>query len=57
LGGIVAPVLGGYLLSLGLPPTHIFLSACGFAIVAAAATALLHFRGSRVEQLTAQAAQ
>ena len=25
LGGIVAPVLGGYLLALGLPPTHIFL--------------------------------
>jgi AAHS family 4-hydroxybenzoate transporter-like MFS transporter len=49
LGGIVAPVLGGYLLSLGLPPTEIFLCACGFAIVAAAATALLHFRGSRVE--------
>jgi len=51
LGGIVAPLLGGYLLSLGLPPTQIFLSACGFAIVAAAATALLHFRGSRVEAL------
>jgi MFS transporter, AAHS family, 4-hydroxybenzoate transporter len=51
LGGIVAPVLGGYLLSLGLPPTQIFLCACGFAIIAAAATALLHFRGSRVEAL------
>jgi AAHS family 4-hydroxybenzoate transporter-like MFS transporter len=51
LGGIAAPLLGGYLLSLGLPPTQIFLSACGFAIVAAAATALLHFRGSRVEAL------
>lgn len=51
LGGIVAPILGGYLLSLGLPPTRIFLSACGFAIVAAAATALLHFRGSRVQAL------
>ncbi len=51
LGGIAAPLLGGYLLSLGLPPTQIFLSACGFAIVAAVATALLHFRGSRVEAL------
>src|SRR5271170_3387863 len=58
LGGIAAPVLGGYLLSLGMPPTEIFLCACGFAIVAAAATALLHFRGSRVQQLNAtQAAQ
>jgi AAHS family 4-hydroxybenzoate transporter-like MFS transporter len=51
LGGIVAPLLGGYLLSLGLPPTQIFLCACGFAIVAAVATGLLHFRGSRVEAL------
>jgi MFS transporter, AAHS family, 4-hydroxybenzoate transporter len=51
LGGIVAPVLGGYLLTLGLPPTQIFLCACGFAILAALATALLHFRGSRVEAL------
>jgi AAHS family 4-hydroxybenzoate transporter-like MFS transporter len=51
LGGIAAPVLGGYLLSLGMPPTHIFLSACGFALIAAAATALLHFRGSRAAAL------
>jgi MFS transporter, AAHS family, 4-hydroxybenzoate transporter len=49
LGGIAAPVLGGYLLSLGLPPTQIFLSACVFALIAAAATALLAFRGNRVE--------
>jgi AAHS family 4-hydroxybenzoate transporter-like MFS transporter len=48
LGGIAAPVLGGYLLSLGLAPTRIFLSACLFALIAAAATALLVFRGSRV---------
>jgi MFS transporter, AAHS family, 4-hydroxybenzoate transporter len=48
LGGIAAPVLGGYLLSLGLAPTRIFLSACLFALIAAAATALLAFRGSRV---------
>ena len=48
LGGIAAPVLGGYLLARGLAPTHIFLSACVFALIAAAATALLAFRGSRV---------
>jgi AAHS family 4-hydroxybenzoate transporter-like MFS transporter len=48
LGGIAAPVLGGYLLARGLPPTRIFLSACLFALVAAVATALLVFRGSRV---------
>jgi AAHS family 4-hydroxybenzoate transporter-like MFS transporter len=49
LGGIAAPVLGGYLLSLGVAPTHIFLSACLFALIAAMATALLAFRGSGVE--------
>lgn len=48
LGGIAAPLLGGYLLTLGLAPTRIFLSACLFALVAAVATALLAFRGSRV---------
>jgi AAHS family 4-hydroxybenzoate transporter-like MFS transporter len=52
LGGIAAPILGGYLLSLGMPPTHIFLSACGFALIAAAATALLAFRGSQEAALT-----
>jgi MFS transporter, AAHS family, 4-hydroxybenzoate transporter len=57
LGGIAAPVLGGWLLSLHMPPTQIFLSACGFAIVAAIATGLLAFRGSRAEQLAAIAAQ
>ena len=51
LGGIAAPVLGGYLLSIGMKPPEIFLSACGFAIVAAAATALLAFRGSRAAAL------
>jgi AAHS family 4-hydroxybenzoate transporter-like MFS transporter len=45
LGGIAAPPLGGWLLSLGLPPRQIFLSACGFALVAAVATALLALRG------------
>src|SRR5579875_645377 len=44
LGGIAAPALGGWLLSLGLKPTHIFLSACLFALIAAAATGLLILR-------------
>jgi AAHS family 4-hydroxybenzoate transporter-like MFS transporter len=51
LGGIAAPVLGGYLLTLGMPPTQIFLSACGFAVIAAAATGLLALRGVRGETL------
>ncbi len=45
LGGIAAPVLGGYLLSLKMAPTHIFLSACIFAVIAAVATGLLALRG------------
>jgi AAHS family 4-hydroxybenzoate transporter-like MFS transporter len=49
LGGIAAPVLGGYLLGLGLAPTRIFVSACVFALIAALATALLAFRGSRIQ--------
>ena len=49
LGGIAAPLLGGYLLASGLAPTHIFLSACLFALIAAAAVALLAFRGRRVQ--------
>jgi nitrate/nitrite transporter NarK len=49
LGGIAAPVLGGYLLSLGMAPPRIFMSACVFALIAALATALLAFRGNRVE--------
>jgi MFS transporter, AAHS family, 4-hydroxybenzoate transporter len=56
LGGIAAPALGGYLLARGLPPTQIFLSACLFALVAAAATALLVFSGRRVERLPDPAA-
>src|SRR5437660_1641548 len=47
LGGIFAPILGGWLLARGMPPRQIFLSACGFAIIAAVATALLRFRGPR----------
>jgi len=53
LGGIAAPALGGWLLSSGLPPRQIFLSACGFAAIAAIATALLAFRGERVQQIAA----
>ena len=34
-----------------MSPLHIFLSACVFALIAAVATGLLAFRGSRVEQL------
>src|SRR5439155_17580052 len=56
LGGIAAPALGGYLLASGLPPREIFLSACGFALIAAIATALLVFRGERAPVLTAQEA-
>jgi AAHS family 4-hydroxybenzoate transporter-like MFS transporter len=55
LGGIAAPVLGGYLLALGLAPTHIFLSACFFALIAAVATALLALRGSRAEPIGVEA--
>jgi AAHS family 4-hydroxybenzoate transporter-like MFS transporter len=44
LGGIAGPALGGYLLALGLRPPAIFLSACGFMLVAALATALLGLR-------------
>ena len=51
LGGIAAPALGGYLLSVGMPPRHIFLSACLFAVIAAVATGLLGLRGVRAEPL------
>ena len=53
LGGIAAPPLGGWLLSLGLPPRQIFLSACGFALVAAVATALLALRAPEAAALSA----
>ena len=49
LGGIVAPVLGGYLLAIGLLPTRMFLVAGLFALIAAAATSLLVFRNTSVE--------
>lgn len=54
LGAVVAPVLGGYLLARGLAPTQIFLVACGFALIAALATALLAFRGSASEVSAAE---
>ncbi len=47
LGGIAAAPLGGFLLARGLPPRHVFLSACVFAVIAALATALLGLRGNR----------
>ena len=56
LGGIAAPVLGGYLLSLGLHPPQIFLSACLFAAIAAVATGLLALRGVRAEPLAGRSA-
>src|SRR5262249_30332930 len=49
LGGIAAPALGGYLLSMGLPPRQIFLSACLFAVIAAVATGLVALRGVHAE--------
>jgi len=52
LGGIFAPILGGWLLARGMEPLHIFLSACVFALIAAVATGLLAFRGERAEVLT-----
>jgi MFS transporter, AAHS family, 4-hydroxybenzoate transporter len=41
LGGIAAAPLGGFLLTHGLAPRHVFLSGCFFAVVAAVGTALL----------------
>ncbi len=52
LGGIAAPALGGYLLSIGLKPTHIFLSACFIALVAGGATAALALRAPREAAMT-----
>ena len=56
LGGIAAPALGGWLLAIGMPPREIFLSACGFALIAAVATALLAFRGEPAPVLAPQEA-
>lgn len=51
LGGIAAAPLGGFLLAHSLPPKEIFLCACIFAVIAAIATALLRFCGSRAAAL------
>ena len=51
-----APVPGGYLRSLKMPPTHIFLSACLFAVIAATATGLLALRGVHAEPLAGPSA-
>ena len=51
LGGIVAPILGGWLLRSGVAPLHIFLSACVFAVIAGIATALLRVRSQRLAPL------
>jgi MFS transporter, AAHS family, 4-hydroxybenzoate transporter len=56
LGGIAAPALGGWLLASGLPPRHIFLSACAFALIAAICSGLLAFRGTRAEAVPAPGA-
>jgi fucose permease len=56
LGGIAAPELGRYLLSLGLPPRQIFLSACLFAAIAAMATGLLALRGTRSTRMQGELA-
>jgi AAHS family 4-hydroxybenzoate transporter-like MFS transporter len=50
LGGIAAPLLGGYLLRSGWAPPHIFLSACAFAIIAAVATAMLGGGGRAMQE-------
>lgn len=56
LGGIVAPLLGGYLLKIGVAPLHMFLSACIFALIAAAATSLLAQRSRQSAALTVEEA-
>ncbi|MBV9965927.1 MAG: MFS transporter, partial [Alphaproteobacteria bacterium] len=52
LGGIAAAPLGGFLLARGLEPRHVFLSAIGFAVIAAVATALLALRNNTSDVLT-----
>jgi MFS transporter, AAHS family, 4-hydroxybenzoate transporter len=55
LGGIIAPILGGWLLRSGVAPLHIFLSACLFAVIAAIATALLKIQTGPAGALAAAA--
>jgi MFS transporter, AAHS family, 4-hydroxybenzoate transporter len=56
LGGIAAAPLGGFLLARGLPPTWVFLSACLFAAIAAAATAFLALPGRQTVRIAAMQA-
>jgi len=56
LGGIAAPLLGGWLLAMRLPPPRIFLCACVFALIAALATMLLALRGARMSVAGAEEA-
>jgi AAHS family 4-hydroxybenzoate transporter-like MFS transporter len=56
LGGIAAAPLGGFLLSRGLPPTYVFLSACVFAAIAAVATGFLALPGRQASRIIAMAA-
>ena len=53
LGGIAAAPLGGFLLSHGLAPRHVFLFACLFAAVAALCTALLALHGRQASAAAA----
>jgi AAHS family 4-hydroxybenzoate transporter-like MFS transporter len=56
VGSVVAPMLGGYLLSIGLPPTQIFLSASLIALIAATATGLLVLRRQPAGEIQPEAA-
>jgi MFS family permease len=56
LGGIVAPMLGGWLLSSGVAPPRIFLTGCVFAVIAAIATALLRVHTSFAKPLAVEEA-
>jgi MFS transporter, AAHS family, 4-hydroxybenzoate transporter len=51
LGGIAAPLLGGWLLKIGVAPLRIFLGACVFAVIAAVCTALLRVRAGQLPHL------
>jgi AAHS family 4-hydroxybenzoate transporter-like MFS transporter len=53
LGGIAGPAIGGTLLGFGLPPTQIFLCACGPALIAAFCTYLLTVKAARDRETVA----
>ena len=57
LGGIAAAPLGGFLLARGLAPRHVFLTACLFALIAEAATAMLASRAPGTRSGSIQAAE